>query len=75
MEIQTYTPETRTLDKTFLYDMIQALEAGLEYTQELLIKHDIELGRTTRSNKLVAEQMEKDIRKMKECIDKSKELR
>lgn len=56
-------------------DMIQALQAGLEYTQELLIKHDIELGRTTRSNKWVAEQMEKDIQKIKECLKKSKELR
>lgn len=74
MDIQTYTPETRTIDKTLLYNSIHALEAGCEYTQELLIKHDISLGRTTRSNTYVAEQMERDIDQMKECINKLKEI-
>lgn len=55
---QTYQPEIWAMTKDSIYSAIDALMLGIENTQELLIKHDIELGRTTRSNKLTAERLE-----------------
>jgi hypothetical protein len=46
-----------------------ALTAGLENTQELLINHDIALGRTTRGNRYTAERLEGEIRDMKACLE------
>lgn len=39
----------------------RALESGREYAREALVKHDLELGRTTLKNKETAEQIIKDI--------------
>lgn len=44
--------------------IIQALNAGIENTQELLDQHDQALGRTTPRNKRWAEQLEEDIKEM-----------
>ena len=65
---QTYQPEIWALTKDSIYDAIAALMLGIENTQELLIKHDIELGRTTRSNKLTAERLEREIEQMNKAI-------
>ena len=46
-----------------------ALTAGMENTQELLINHDIALGRTTRGNRYTAERLEFEIRDMKACLE------
>jgi hypothetical protein len=41
-----------------------AISMGIEYAQEALSRHDVELGRTIRKNQYAAEGMEKDIREM-----------
>ena len=38
-----------------------ALRDGIEYTRELLARHDRDLGREHRSNRIAAEHMEKAI--------------
>lgn len=54
--------------KDVIYLATPAVEAGLEYTSELLAMHEVSLGRTTRKNKLTAEAMERDIEQMKRAI-------
>jgi len=66
---QTYQPEMWTVEKDVIYAAIPAVEAGLEYTQELLAHHEVSLGRTTRKNKLTAEAMERDIEQMRRALD------
>lgn len=66
---QTYQPEMWTVAKDVIYAAIPAVEAGLEYTQELLAQHEVSLGRTTRKNKLTAEAMERDIEQMRRALD------
>ena len=72
MNIRSYEREMWTLPKDYIYHAIESIQVGLEYAQETLIKHDIELGRTTRSNKFVAEQIEQEILKMKDILLKFK---
>lgn len=47
--------------------IIEALNSGIENTQELLAQHDRDLGRTTPRNKRWAEQLEDDINSMQEA--------
>lgn len=65
---QVYMPEIWQVPKDAIYFAIPAVEAGLEYTRELLANHDVSLGRTTRKNKLTAEAMERDIEQMLKAI-------
>jgi hypothetical protein len=67
-----YEPEMLTFDKTIIYAAISALESGLEYAQECLIRHDQNLGRTISRNKREAEYMEEDIEKIKAAIKELK---
>jgi len=64
-----YEQETVTLPKDVIYAAAAALKAGLDNTEELLIEHDDRLGRTTRKNRLIAENYEADIRNMKRVIE------
>ena len=67
-----YQPTVLSVKKDFIYAAISALEAGLEYAQECLIRHDQNLGRTISRNKREAEYMEEDIRKIKAAIENLK---
>lgn len=48
--------------------IIQALEAGIENTTELLAHHESSLGRTTPRNTRYAEELERDINNMEDCV-------
>ena len=68
-----YQPEMMAFERDFvLCDLKFAIEAGMEYAQECLTRHDQELGRTTKKNKTWAETMEKDIAQMKQSLEKIK---
>lgn len=73
--IQEMKPDLWKIDKFIVYNLIDSLEAGLENTQDLLIEHDSNLGRTTTKNKSWAETLEKQIRGMEDCLKKLSELR
>jgi len=45
-----------------------ALQVGRENTQSLLIKHDSDLGRTTRKHRYWAEVLEKDLEQFSALI-------
>lgn len=70
--VYMYEAESWSMKKDTIYEARIALETGLENTEELLIKHDIELGRTTRSNRSTAEILEKEILSIKSVIEKLK---
>lgn len=65
MENQSF----RTIEKTELRRVYDALIAGLENTQELLCDHDVRLGRTTRSNRHTAERLESEIKDIKASLE------
>jgi hypothetical protein len=69
-EIQEYKPAVTEVDKYFLLDCKESLEAGLEFTQGALTEHDASLGRTTFKNKSWAETMEKSIAQMRSCVQR-----
>ena len=58
-----------------LYDRaIENLEFGIEYAQDLLSERDTRFGRTTLSNRRMAEIIEKDIQTMSGVIQNLKDL-
>ncbi len=59
-----------SVDKSDIYSAIHNLSAGLDYTRELLSQHEVNLGRSTRKNRMWAEQMESDIRSMETLLIK-----
>ena len=63
-------PERRSLTLEDLGKVRDALQIGREMAEDLLARHDLELGRTTRSNRLTEESMEADIANIKEAIKK-----
>ena len=71
--IQEYEPETISIPKLEVENIIDALKAGLEHTESVLIEHDNNLGRTTRKNELWAKQLEKDIEFIKSSLTFLKE--
>jgi len=64
-EPTTYKPEVWAMRKDTIYEARDALACGIENTEELLIMHDRDLGRSTKSNRLNAERLEQEIQKMK----------
>ena len=64
-----YQPEIWQVEKNVIYASIPAVEAGLEYANELLAAHDRDLGRTTLKNKTWAETIEADIRHMSRTLE------
>lgn len=65
-----YIPEMWTIEKDLVRGLAFSVEAGLEYAQECLIRHDQELGRTTKKNKSWAEIIERDINYMKAMLER-----
>jgi hypothetical protein len=63
-KLVTYIPETITIPKNLIEDSITAIESGAENTRLLLIQHDSNLGRTTKSNSAWAAVLDNDIYKM-----------
>jgi hypothetical protein len=51
-----------------LRNILDCLESGLESSQELLIQHDVNFGRTTKKNKMLAEMMQSEIERTKTAI-------
>lgn len=70
---QNYQPKTISIPKLEVENIIDALKAGLEHTESVLIEHDNNLGRTTRKNELWAKQLEKDIEFIKSSLTFLKE--
>lgn len=71
MNKRLYTPILKA-KKDDIYTIIYALNAGIEYSKELLAEHDKNLGRTIHKNKVWAEIIEKDITLMRESLEKLK---
>lgn len=72
-KLTEYQPEMMEFEKDFvLCDLKLAVEAGMEYAQECLSRHDQELGRTTRKNESWAKIMEEDISQMKQSLERIK---
>ncbi len=61
-------PEKKEIETAKLAQIKLALETALEYQQEALIRHDEDLGRTLMRNKRLADMMEQDIERTKDCI-------
>lgn len=55
-------------------ELIAALELGLEHTQTALSRHEVDLGRTTYSNKAEAETLEDELRQIQGVIELIKSL-
>jgi D-serine deaminase-like pyridoxal phosphate-dependent protein len=66
---QEYLPESWSMRKDSIYAAQEAIRAGIENTQELLIEHDASLGRTTRKNRCIAERLEAEIRQMQAALN------
>ena len=67
-----YEPLMIQIPEQDLRNILDCLESGLESTQELLIQHDRNLGRTTKKNKMFAEMMESEIERTKTVIKQLK---
>lgn len=61
----TYTPEMVVIRKDWIYAAQSAIESGIESALEELRVHERDLGRTTPKNKRAAENMEREIQKMR----------
>lgn len=64
-----YIPESWSMLKDSIYAATDAIRAGIENTQEPLVRHDIDLGRTTRSNRYTAERLELEIAQMQKALE------
>lgn len=60
-----FSPEFWEMDKSAIYNARTAIEVGIENTEELLLDHEVNYGRTTRGNRMTAERLEAEIRQMK----------
>jgi len=63
-----YQPEIWSMLKDSIYAAQHVIRLGLENTQELLVTHDINRGRGTKSNRLTAERLENDIKQMQNAL-------
>jgi hypothetical protein len=63
-----YIPEVWSVKKDVIYAAITAVENGLAYARECLTNHEAALGRTTLSNKRLAEMMEQDIKQLEDTL-------
>lgn len=66
--LDDHGPERRAITLENISAMREALQVGREMAEDLLARHDLELGRTTRSNRRTAELLEEDIDKFKRVI-------
>lgn len=67
--IQEYIPEIWQVEKDLIYALKLAAKNGLEYAEECLTEHDARLGRTIRRNREWAENIESDIKQMKQTLE------
>jgi len=72
-QIVTCEPEKWWMTKDSIYAAIDALRIGIENSQELLADHDQKYGREHRSNRITAEQMEREIEQMQNALNGIKE--
>ena len=63
-----------TVDEELLRLSIAVCETAIENTAECLAIHDNALGRTTRKNRWIAEQHEKELADAKRCRSKLREV-
>ncbi len=63
-----YEPVTISIPEQDLRNILDCLESGLESSQELLIQHDVNFGRTTKKNKMLANILESEIERTKSSI-------
>ena len=56
------------IELTRLRRIARALDGGAEYLHECISRHEKELGRTTRKNRLWAETMDKDLKEITDNI-------
>ena len=75
IEFVTYQPTFSQIEKTVAYNVIVALENGVEWVQEALMNHDFNYGRTTRSNEATAKMIERDIEKMKTALEQIRKIK
>ena len=74
-QYKLYQPEQWTVPKDTIYAAIAALQDGKEYTEELLMKHDENIGRAVKSNREAAKIMEQSINRMEAALKSLKECR
>ena len=63
-----YEPLMIQIPEQDLRNILDCLESGLESSQELLIQHDVNFGRTTKKNKMLADILESEIERTKNSI-------
>lgn len=63
-------PTFLTIELDDFIIMRRLIEEGQDYAKSALSDHDVALGRTTRKNKMWAEQMENDIGRMQGMLEK-----
>ncbi len=68
--LSEYQPEKWTVYKDDVYAAIDALDAGIEFSRELLADHHERLGRTTAKNRWWAEVLERGIEKMEKSRER-----
>lgn len=68
MDGSEYGPEMVVIRKDWLYAGTSAIRNGIESMEAELMRHDLELGRTIPRNKRDAEDMEREIEKMRKAI-------
>jgi hypothetical protein len=61
-------PERRAITLEDIAKIKNALQIGLENSEDLLAQHEISLGRSTRNNRLTAEAMEVDVELILEAL-------
>jgi hypothetical protein len=63
-----YGPERRAITLEDIAKIKNALQIGLENSEDLLAQHETSLGRSTRNNRLTAEAMEVDVELILEAL-------
>jgi cytochrome c-type biogenesis protein CcmE len=63
--LRGHQPTFLSVDQEIVRTAMAIAEDAREFAQELLTRHDEELGRTTLKNKMWAEQLEKSINQAK----------
>jgi len=72
--VMTYQPTFASVDTEILRRALAAAEDAREWASELLAVHDLNLGRTTRKNRLMAQQLEASVRAAMVAIKELREV-
>jgi hypothetical protein len=68
LDVHKNGPEHRAITLEDIAKIKNALQIGLENSEDLLAQHEISLGRSTRNNRLTAEAMEVDVELILEAL-------